>query len=280
MKKSLLPLAIATAISLSSTSANAAFLDFTMDYGSVPDFPTSPFLVDADKLNGGYSEIINLTPTANPLNFDYSTTAFINIGQAFKNEGATQVAPFGSFSEAVAPAGFGMYAVFSSVGTYNNGVFQGISGLFDLYIDPSQDIANTFIPGGDLGLSGTGDDYKIGFASVMDYLIGLPAAVPSAYDTVFSNFTLTTGDQNAATAGTQNGDLFFVDPRPFHLILQSNGDFDQFIPNYNGEASQIYASGDVSAVFKVPEPASLALMGIGLLGLGLSRRKQAQSFTA
>jgi hypothetical protein len=276
MKKTLLTLATLTALGLSSTSANAAFLDFTMDYGSVPGFPLSPYPVVADKLNGGYSEIINLTGTANPVNFNYTTNAFINLNQVFSNEGATLVGTFtGVGGEIISPAGFGMYALFTSTGTYNAGVFAGLTGLFDLYIDPSQDTANTFTAGGAFSLGGTGDDYQVAFATVMDYLVGNPGGAPAAYDTVFSDFTLTTGDQGSA-ALTQNGDLFFVAPRPFYLNLRSNGDFDQFITNYNGNPLQIFASGDVSAVFQeVPEPASLALLGLGMLGLGATRRKQA-----
>jgi hypothetical protein len=259
--------ALTASFALYSGSAAAEFLDFTIDEGSVPGAINN--VIIGDKLNGGYSEVLTFS-VGGPTGLQFTTQAFATFGQIFANEGTppsltTQLSCLG-------PNCYNMYAVFSAEGVVTGGGtgFQGTSGAFSLYIDPDQNTTADLTGGGSVPpvLANTADDYRIAFASNPTSLIGIPGN-PGAFDFTWDDFSLTT----ALTDPGQSifGGDYFTSPDPFHMLVVVDGDFDEFdiVPG------DTFLTGDVSAVFEVPAPTSIALLGLGLLGLGARRRNKA-----
>jgi len=161
---------------------------------------------------------------------------------------------------------YNMYAIFQGTGLFTGTGFTIDAATFNLYIDPAQD--TTFVygtTGADpvtLGL--TGEDYQIAMATNLTIGSGIPGS-PGAFKAVWDDFALT-------DFGTDpDGNKYFYSPRPFHLVVETTGDFDEdtFGPG------TFELTGDVSAIFApVPEPPTLALMGLALLGVGAAARRR------
>ena len=255
MKKHLLSLATAAFLGLSGAAASAApaLLDFTVDEGSVPG--AAPNSLVADKLNGGYNEILTIN-----LDATFDTQAYANIGQFFGNDGGSTV---GSQIGAGigAPNQYGMYALFSSSGTFAGSTFTGTSGSFNLYIDPNSDTSLALGADGTtpVAVGNNADDYLIAFTTSLTSAIGI-LGNPGAFDLWFDDFQL-----------TALGSTYFTSPDPFYLVVNVDGDFDNFNPVL-GQSFNVV--GDVSAVFAVPEPGSLALIGLALAGLSFGARRR------
>jgi hypothetical protein len=70
---------------------------------------------------------------------------------------------------------------------------------------------------------------------------------------------------------TPEGSSFFVSPNPFYSMSLQSGQVEGF-PVVVGET--VTSSGTLNAVFAVPEPAPMAMMGVALLGFLAFRRRQ------
>jgi len=239
-------------------AASADYLDFTVDEATVPG--TVPLSFTADLLNGAYTESITFDALGN-----FTTSAYADFGQYFSNEGASlQVGNLNNLGT----NGYGIYATFTSTGSFSGGVFTGDTAEAHLYIDPDQNTTKSIV-GGVATIGGTTtDDYEILSASTL--LSGTGFFLPNQkgeFALIFFDPTLTT----CAALSTQCGESYWPTLKGLTLITDINGDFN----NFPTEGTQ-EIHGDVSIVFTpVPEPATLTLMGVGLLGTAaLIRRRR------
>lgn len=250
MKKTLVSMAIAGALGLSGAAQAVVYPDFTVD-----ETPYGGVQITADKLNGGYGERITFS------NGNFVTNAYADFGQYMYNDGANEVL------NSVINAGYDLYALFDATGNVvplGGGLtqFNATGGSFNLYLDPNADTTKTLgATGSDpVTLGNAGDDFLIAFANNMTDGTGvLVAGIGGFFDLVFDDFTLIDPD----------GKNFFIAPDPFYLIVNVDGDFDNFVV-----AGTQTLTGDVSAVFAVPEPGTIALLGMGLLGMGVAARRR------
>ncbi|MBU2572232.1 MAG: flocculation-associated PEP-CTERM protein PepA [Gammaproteobacteria bacterium] len=263
--KNLVIAGFTAAMAITSTNA-LAFPDFQVDEGSVPGSSANVFT--ADKITGNYVEVAT---------FDVGGTFDVSIkweaGQFVADDGTNPVTTqLGSFGA----NGYDMYALFLGSGNFSTvagvTVFNFTSGNLDLFLDPSQN--TTF------GQPGTGNVAWTTGSSAEDILIATGSIV-SGQGTLDPTLpTCTGGGINCGSFGTTStfqltdpdGKDFFIAPDPFLDLLFNSGQLNNFDP----VGTQVI-NGSMDAVFgqSVPEPTSVALMGLGLLGLGLRRRKNA-----
>ncbi|AXR05223.1 flocculation-associated PEP-CTERM protein PepA [Salinimonas sediminis] len=233
-----------------SFSSYADFVEFTVDESSVAAGGAS---IDANKINGGYVENLTFDGAGN-----FEADAFATFGLFYNNGRVVKGSGLNSF--------YTLYATFSAEGSVtpnaNGFTFEGTEGGFQFFMDPSNDTAVSDFA--DLSLSNTGDDYLLGSSSSLGANLGSSVTANGVTTTSFNfdffNFEL-----------TAEGDQYFVSPQPFSMKVNVNGDFDSFNP-----AGSQSITGDVSAQFyEVPEPSTLAVLALGLLGLGASSRRKA-----
>ena len=264
MKKTLLAVAAATALTLSGVaSAAPVFLDFTVDNSAfVPELNETSFV--ADKLNGGYAEQVTISALGQVV-----AAAYANFGTFFANQGADII----NAGTSRLGVDYGLYALFTSTAQVVGSNFIGTSGTFSLYLDNDLNTINTLtagvLNGSGLITSGPsvastanfGDDVLLASSSTMRVngaSIGSIAITP-AFDFLFD-----------ATSLTAEGMSFFVKPNPFYLTAEIDGN----IVGLNTLPGNYTVTGAANVTFNdVPEPGSLALLGLGLAGLGFAKRR-------
>lgn len=267
VSKTIIACAVAAASMFATSAGAATFNPFTVT-------PTGPFVstpFQADKITGNYNEIATFNADGT-----FNVSLYFKAGQ-FVTGGGTV-----GLDAVTTGLGFdyGLYATYTAAGTVTSSggkttfTFTPGTGTLNLYLDNDVNTtANAPANGSSpFTFNNTSDDVLLASGIPLSGLGTLDPSLSTCGSGTGGGSGINCGSFGSATtfALSADGKTFFTAPNPFYDLSFQSGQLNNFTPsgtqNINGSLDVVFG--------RVPEPASVGLLGLGMLALGFSRRRK------
>lgn len=271
---------IASAVAAISMFAGAnAQADVFNPFTVQPTGPAVSAPFEADRITGGYAEVATFNPTS-ATGGTFTVSLRWVAGQFIANSDSQDPDELAANRTGLG-FDYGLYALYTASGTYTMAADGTTKFMFmpsaddnlEVYLDAAVDTDFTAPATGDMdwGRTGAGDDILLAFGKPLDGVGTLNPNLESCEGGGGSGINCGSFGSTTSFELTGAGSEFFVLPDPFYNLSFQSGQLNNFTPS---GTQYINGSLDVTFNNEVPEPASVGLLGLGLLGLGAARRRK------